>query len=228
MPTRRLSVLFLCLLLLGGLAATDGPSAHAEDPCGDVFDSDLGAAAVAWQDLCELQVQQRPRASVDAPTTLSVRLRTAATERTTPSIYTVRWDVDGCAHRLVHADALPDRPAVSQFSVDCDGPDGPFDDCAAEILAVTAVCQTGRPAVDVAAPEVVEGALTWELELTGDVADLAGTYPPGTELALRVSASSTRVYSQRAFPGNVVCGGTFCAGVGSDSLDATGQVVTIQ
>lgn len=226
---RRQGVLVVAGLLALSLVAagSDGTSAHATDACGDPFDAQVGAAAVSWQDLCRLDVAQLPRLSDEDPTRLEVRLAAASAERMTPSIYTVRWDVGACAHRLVFGDPLPDRPEVSQFTVDCDGPDGPPDDCVASAWVVKFVCQTGRPAVDIPAPTVEDGALVWRLEFAGDVADLAGSYPSGTTLRLRASAASTRAHSQRALHTDIVCGGSTCAGAGADLLDASPLTVTI-
>lgn len=227
---RRQGVILITagLLALSLIAAgSDGASAHATDPCGDPFDSNVGAAAVSWQDLCSLDVTQLPRLTDDDPTRLEVRLAAASAERTTPSIYTVRWDVGDCAHRLVFGDPLPDRPQVSQFTVDCDGPDGELDDCVASAWVVKFVCKTSRPAIDIPAPAVEDGALVWRLEFAGDIADLAGSYPPGTTLRLQASAASARAHSQRALLGDIACGGGVCAGVGSDLLDASPLTVTI-
>lgn len=228
MRRREVLVIAAGLLALSLVAAgSDGTGAHATDACGDPFDTNVGAAAVPWQDLCSLDVAQLPRVSEDEPTRLEVRLAAADADRLTPSIYTVRWNVGDCAHRLVFGDALPDRPEVSQFTVDCDGPDGQPDDCVASTDWVSILCQTGRPAVDIPAPTVEDGALVWRLELTGDIADLAGSYPPGTTLRLQASAASARAHSQRALLGDIVCGGGICAGAGSDLLDASPLTVTI-
>lgn len=207
---RRL-LLVLCTSVLAvtstAAAASEG-TVVAEDPCGPAgFET-----TVPWQDLCGLSLTT---VATDEVTELEVRLGVASTDRLTPSMFTVRWDVGGCAVRLLHGDETQDRSAISSISRMCEGDEAEAD-CAAggDDSAVEVRCLDGRRHLPIDPPIVDGDAYVWRLTFEGELAEFAGDHAAGTELHVRTSTASPRVYETQDSTYDPACLAASCVVVG--------------